>query len=191
MLRHLTQFARSCYTTVLAKFKLDLVMSKRDQELRRHFHKNIKSLGILLCKTLSFCQFLSRPSDNSFAQGRNSLANSNFKFDPSEGVQIRLESKQLPRDKICLSLHNKTSCVYFECNVLNSLSSEEKRYCYHEEYNLDVLLEILINNSTEKEKFRAIYTEKKLRRNHALVAGAVRVRQRNFKLRFSMITWLL
>lgn len=37
-------------------------MSKRDQELRRHFHKNIKSLGILLCKTLSFCQFLSRPT---------------------------------------------------------------------------------------------------------------------------------
>lgn len=74
---------------------------------------------------------------------------------------------------------------------MNSLSSEEKRYCYHEEYNLDVLLEILINNSTEKEKFRAIYTGKKLRRNHALVAGAVRVRQRNFKLRFSMITWLL
>lgn len=128
-------------------------MSKRDQELRRHFHKNIKSLDILLCKTLSFCQFLYRPSDNSFAEGWKSLANSNFKFDPSEGVQIRLESKQLPRDKICLSLpHNKTSCVYFEGNVLNSLSSEEKRYCYHEEYNLDVLLEILINNSTEKEE---------------------------------------
>lgn len=191
MLRHLTQFARSCYTTVLPTFMLDLVTSKRDQELRRHFHKNIKSLDILLCKTLSFCQFLSRPSDNSFAEGRNSLANSNFKFDPSEGVQIRLESKQLPRDKICLSLHNKTSCVYFECNVLNSLSSEKKRYCYHEEHNLDVSLEILINNSTEKEKFRAIYTGKKLRRNHALVAGAVRVRHRNFNLRFSKITSLL
>lgn len=42
-----------------------------------------------------------------------------------------------------------------------------------------VLLEILINNSTEDDKFRVIYTEERLCRNHAFIGRAVRVRERN------------
>lgn len=114
MVRHLTQFARSCYISVLAKFMLDLVMSKTRSETATPFSQ--KPLN------RSTSCFAKRYHSVSFSPARATIPQQKIEITfPIQSLNlIRLKelkfgsSRNNFRETKCLSLHNKTSRVYFE-----------------------------------------------------------------------------